>query len=545
MIQEAWKFGSNSIPIWYTSPNIAPIINQILSLQGWGCDPECKKVIITIKNNHTNPFEASYLRFRDFHFGTHDRKCPVKLETFRTVYDTFLGRELLGKPTDRSVTIRINSLINTDVYAQYGTSPGMYTHRSSIRYNQPANKPVDILINNLQPDTQYYYRLQFRKASSGKYEKGAEHSFRTQRSEGASFVFAVQSDEHLQAMHRLPMHSKNQQLYKITLQNIAEAKPDFFISVGDFAHTEYFMGRNAYTYEEAADRYLLQRKYLDEVGHSIPFYLVIGNHEGEQGWYRFGADEAWIDLAYMSVTARKTTIPNPSPNLFYTGNLDDVSNVGLLEDYFAWQWGDALFVALDPYWYTTKKPGGSNNPTSWNWTLGREQYEWLYETLQLSEAKWAFIFIHQLVTSVKGVYGRGGIEAVKYKVDNRPSFEWGGEDETGAYVFDVQRPGWCHGPIHDMLVDENVTIVFHGHDHFFAKQDLDGIVYLECPQPGDSTYSMGYKIGGKYKYGDFVENSGFVQVNVNPQNVVVDYIRSYLPGDGLNGEVAYSFEISE
>jgi hypothetical protein len=28
----------------------------------------------------------------------------------------------------------------------------------------------------------------------------------------------------------------------------------------------------------------------------------------------------------------------------------------LPEDYYAWEWGDALFVAIDPFWYTTTKP---------------------------------------------------------------------------------------------------------------------------------------------------------------------------------------------
>ena len=28
------------------------------------------------------------------------------------------------------------------------------------------------------------------------------------------------------------------------------------------------------------------------------------------------------------------------------------------------------------------------------------------------------------------------------------------------------------------------SIVFHGHDHLYARQDLDGIVYQEVPQPG-------------------------------------------------------------
>jgi hypothetical protein len=38
-------------------------------------------------------------------------------------------------------------------------------------------------------------------------------------------------------------------------------------------------------------------------------------------------------------------------------------------------------------------------------------------------------------------------------------------------------------PIHQLLVRNKVAAVFHGHDHLFAKQDLDGIVYQEVPQP--------------------------------------------------------------
>ncbi|MFH1998621.1 MAG: metallophosphoesterase, partial [Planctomycetota bacterium] len=182
--------------------------------------------------------------------------------------------------------------------------------------------------------------------------------------------------------------------------------------------------------------------------------------------------------------------------------------------------------------------------TGWDWTLGKEQYEWLYETLHASGAKWKFIFMHQIVSTVApNMYGRGGIEVAKYQVDNRPSFEWGGEDETGAYVFTEKRPGWNYGAIHDMLVQEDVTMVFHGHDHFFAFQELDGVVYLECPQPGDSEYGWGCKDEGKYTNGTLIQNSGHVQVTVAFDFVKVEYVRAYLPGDGMNGEIAFSHAI--
>ncbi len=71
---------------------------------------------------------------------------------------------------------------------------------------------------------------------------------------------------------------------------------------------------------------------------------------------------------------------------------------------------------------------------------------------------------------------RGGIEAARY-------CEWGGKNLDGTDGFKDNRYGWAM-PIHQLLVENNVSIVFHGHDHFFAKQEMDGVVYQLIPQPG-------------------------------------------------------------
>ncbi len=69
---------------------------------------------------------------------------------------------------------------------------------------------------------------------------------------------------------------------------------------------------------------------------------------------------------------RKKLFPNPFPDGFYTG--DDVKHptLGLLEDYYAWEWGDALFVALDPFWFSDERKGDI-----WSRSLGETQYHWL------------------------------------------------------------------------------------------------------------------------------------------------------------------------
>jgi hypothetical protein len=140
------------------------------------------------------------------------------------------------------------------------------------------------------------------------------------------------------------------------------------------------------------------------------------------------------------------------------------------------------------------------------------------------------------------MYGRGGIEVAKHKVDGRPSFEWGGENKKGGMVFAQKRPGWKHGPIHDLLVAEKVAIVFHGHDHFYAKQDLDGIVYQECPQPVNAR-SFCYKDIGQYKHGVLLPSAGHLNVTVDPGFVKVDYIRSFPPEEGRNEELGHSYTL--
>jgi len=549
-INEDWSEGHNynCFPMYYSTPDISPIINEILSLPNWGSGSEGKTMIFTVNNFLLTPImNANYVKFNDLTNG--NIKHPTLLEVYKNVYDTFIGKELLGRITDKSVTVNLYSLIDTDTYIEYGTEPGKYTHKTPKYLNQPAEQPIEIILEDLKPDTEYYYRLAYRKTGTRIYEKAEEHAFHTQRPKGSTFSFAMTADDHLIDKYAWNVNHDAIELYNITLRNIENNRPDFFIPLGDFVSTQQY-NINAKNVIDAKERYLIQRKHIDEICHSIPFYLAIGNHEGEQGWFYYSKNDNADNLATRSLKARKEIIPNPYPDDFYSGNTDPMPGVGLREDYFAWEWGDALFVVLDPFHYTKNKPMKTHN--GWDWTLGEQQYNWLYDTLHNSTAKWKFIFTHHLTTTTVVPwmgdralthYGRGGIEVVKHKVEGWPTFEWGGENGNGDYIFDTMRPGWNHGPIHDFLVAENVTMVLHGHDHLFAKQDLDGIVYLECPVPTDPNYGAGNVQQGLYSHGDILKNSGHVQVTVNSDDVKLEYIRAYLPGDGVNGEIAYTYTI--
>lgn len=228
---------------------------------------------------------------------------------------------------------------------------------------------------------------------------------------------------------------------------------------------------------------------------------------------------------------RMKYFPNPVPDGFYTGDLTPDPAVGELQDYYAWTWGDALFVVLDPYWFTPPAKGKIND--LWTPTLGAEQYQWLKTTLETSNARWKFVFVHQLISGTDK-NGRGGVEVA-------PLYEWGGNNPDGSYGFDEQRPGWGM-PIHRLLVASHVSAVFHGHDHLFVKQELDGIIYQECPQPSSARANTNSAVEYGYVSGDVMAGPGHLRVMISPERVTVDFVRASLSPQE-NGQIAYSYVI--
>jgi hypothetical protein len=557
IIANQWKSAGDCMGLYYSSANLAPIVNEILARPDWGTGGE--KAIILILTGDTCPAgESNYAQYEDYGTEPEQRDAAI-LEVYPTLAHAFVGKPILGRPTDASVTVNVINLLPLDVFVEYGVAPGSYTYSTDPLLNQPGGQPIDIALESLQADENCYYRIRYREPGESVYLSGMEGRFHTQRQEGSTFTFTIQADSHLWAFIRQGNH-RSLRLYERTIENTAADNPDFHISLGDFVHTEIYADRCVLTPHEAVERYLEQRKYLDKLLHSIPFYLVMGNHEAEQGWRVADPGDS---VPEWSALARKTVIPNPEPDGFYSGDTIPTTCCGLREDYYAWHWGDALFVVLDPFWYTTVKPhsngGGEGSEDPWDWTLGEDQYNWLYETLHSSSAAWKFVFIHHLTGGVRSPYGmfqtpygRGGIEAAKYKVDQRGSYEWGGEDEFGSDVFAAERPGWAYGPVHEMLVNEGVSILFHGHDHVFVRQTLDGVIYQECPQPSDSDYGEGFYEDGHYVNGAKANNSGHIRVTVRPDYVQVHYVRSVLPEDEplvedgqtiYNGTVCFSYAI--
>jgi hypothetical protein len=401
---------------------------------------------------------------------------------------------ILGRPTSNSVTISVLCYEDTQGCIAYGTGPGKTVVRTPARLFRKG-EPAEIVLSSLQSDAQYFYRFESARTNS------AEFAFHTARPPGSTFTFTITADSHLD-------EQTDPALYQRTLANARADAPDFHIDLGDTFMTEKHPSR-----EEAAKQYLAQRYYFGQLCPSAPLFLALGNHDGESPRGR-GSDAD--SLAVWSNLMRKRYFPNPVSDGFYTGNATKHSAAGRLQDYYAWEWGDALFVVLDPFWFGLQQRGQSDN---WNRTLGPEQYQWLKRTLENSRARFKFVFIHHLVGGVDNQC-RGGVEVA-------PFYEWGGRNPDGTDVFKENRPGWT-APIHQLLVQNHVSIVFHGHDHFYAKQDLDGVVYQEVPQPGYPSRGGVPHTAAEYGYrqGIILPGSGHVRVTVSPGKVTVDYVKS-------------------
>ena len=478
----------------------------------------------------------------------------------------WLGQEMLGRVESNSVTVNVVFDQDMQVYFEYGTTSGSYTSTTTTQ-TASANTPLNVVLGSLKPNTRYYYRMHYVVPGSSTFTARPEHSFVTQRPRGTPFTFVLQADPHMDA-------NSNSDVYKLTLANELADNPDFMIDVGDTMLSDKLSPQGipvdsgqGPTAAGVLTRTQLLRSYYDLTTHSVPLFLGLGNHEGEWGTHLNGTPN---NFAIWDTEDRTSYFPNPAPDSFFSGDtqLYDVNGnvcvpsqsltcgLGQRRSYYSWEWGDALFVVLDPFWSQT--PDAATNQAGngqdccqkgdWSLTLGATQYAWLKQTLQNSTATYKFVFAHNLVGGYNNVVNgvaqgamRGGVEFAKY-------LEWGGYNLDGTSGFNTYRPDMAM-PIHQLLVANHVTAFFHGHDHLYAHQALDGITYQETPQPSASNTTLGTRAANYgYTQGTLLGGRGYLRVQVSPSGVNVQYIETWLPseekGTIKNGMVADSYTMS-
>jgi hypothetical protein len=483
--------------------------------------------------------------------GDGRRGLLAEMTAFKTEVPSRSIDVVLARPTYKSITVSVACYEKQphEGYIEFRRNDAAPITKTTMQ-PLPAGKPVLFTLEGLSPDTAYVYRVRYRRAAgggsaAGEFASTEYYSFHTPRATGQAFAFTIQADSHLD-------QGVEPKFYEQTLANMLAAKPDFMIDLGDTFMTDK-RGRD---FKAALPQYDAQRYYFSRVAHSVPLFMVLGNHDGEKGTSGTGAD----DIGPWSYTQRTSRFPAPITSdgplvegavggAFYTGATAMKDGVG--SHYYAFEWGDALFIVLDPYWSTTERirggGGGSRGAgggerggggggsgqrsndepldpldSSWTSTLGRAQYDWLTKTLEGTNAKYRFVFIHHLVGGMGGPESRGGVESSPY-------FEWGGKNADGSPGFAQHRAGWAM-PIHDLLVEHHVSAVFHGHDHLYVSCQRDGVVYQCVPQPGNPRGNTRAAAQYGYTSGALHGSPGHIRVRVAADRTTVEFVRTALAG---------------
>ncbi len=351
-------------------------------------------------------------------------------------------------------------------------------------------------VSGLVADTQYDYRVVGTDADGAELEL-FQGSVRTARAPGSSFSFALLTDTHI-GSDLSYTNQGNAALLAESSAQMAPAAPDFVVNLGDMLDFHEF-GFNTPPPDGSITRaaYLNYRSAYGTPLGSIPHFPVIGGWDSESGCNT-------TDEIERSRTQRLLYLPGPTPDTYPEGGSP-------FEDYYAFTWGDALFVVLNVYTYTPTchlldtYPGVPDD-----WTLGDAQMEWLRTTLENSTSKWRFLLIHHPVggnggNDVDSAYGRGGGRAAHV-----------GEQEV----------------VHELMQEHGVQTMFYGHDHVFTDMVVDDIHYS---LPG-SAGAIWLFTEDETGYTEYWANSGWARVDVTPDDVHVQFL-------DVTGEELYDYTL--
>jgi hypothetical protein len=357
--------------------------------------------------------------------------------------------------------------------------------------------------------------------------------------------------------------------YAWTLKYILETRPDVVLCLGDTVGPdsyEIWGGQGQWPNElqpednleiQAKTLWQRSRKSLAPITPEIPYYLVSGNHDGENGWE---------DFTYYSKTQREALLrlPEFKPAHFTPAQsahiqssvpaLDNDKKFSIFPEFsgnhytIKWANEDVQFLALTPLRYTYKKP---NKIT--DWALGETQKKTIKTYLEsIYDIPWKFICFHHTVGGYPlgsgiypGAYARGPLYT---KEDYDKANEMAEIIDPNA-VFDPDKVEQVW--LTELAKEFNVRGFFSGHDHVFFSRNKNhkpiGKTSLGHEMITVCVGSTNYAGGGEYEniwsnpywlefYGNFYDTPppfwtqpGITQLEIDKLGATIKYVCSAPP----------------
>jgi hypothetical protein len=408
---------------------------------------------------------------------------------------------LLTRPTGNSIRITaVNSDKAAQAFVELRKEGTQDWERRQPALTVPAYELLDWTVKDLTPATQYEYRVLLKQGSDESTRPAAAGGFRTQRTGPASYTVLLMTDPHT---GYFPAGSSPVLTLDRVVQNLARTKADFVLDLGDnvaWPGSREYPQRNASGAMSAYGRY---RRQIGPLSVHCPHFAVIGNWVGESGKF----PEPSIQIA---ASVRRNLLPGPNHQTYPQGGSEG-------EDYYAFSWGDVLYVILNIQTYS--KPSKPDRlPTLMadvneieEWTLGEKQMSWFESTLKNAKERFRFVCMHHPAAGNAGdplntVYGRGGGRA------------WNLGEQA---------------KIHNLMKKHKIQIFFYGHDHVFVDDVIDGIHYTlpgSCGAPWKFTKA-------ETGYERFWPDSGHAQLDVTPEKATVTFVN-------VEGKTLHSFSVN-
>ena len=97
-----------------------------------------------------------------------------------------IGNMIIGSPTNNSVTASVILEKDAEGFIEYAIESGKYNYKTSM-FKTTNSEPLEIIINQLKPNSLYYYRLNYRLAGESKFTVTSESWFATQKNSAVLF----------------------------------------------------------------------------------------------------------------------------------------------------------------------------------------------------------------------------------------------------------------------------------------------------------------------------------------------------------------------
>ncbi len=437
-------------------------------------------------------------------------------------------------------------------WAENETALPQSPHVSEERMVAGPLQALELPLSGLAPSSEYWYGVEYESgAEPGIWRSLPAGRLRTQKPPGEAFDLCIMADTHWADLF-FDFDLRTVWGYNALAciaQVLSEDRSDFCIDLGDCVHPNSVCSEL-----DALRHYVSYRRVMASLFARAPVYFACGNHEMEAGFFQHGDDGMHSFSPFgnhltpyqyaqkWSTHARLTLIPNPRGDTYPEGgeggvDTDSSKDWGAGEDpwndgerahlqnFYAWSWGDALFVVLDPFRYTL--PGAFVRPTRPSqWSLGETQRVWLTRTLSESTARWKFVIAHHLVGG--GLIGTAGETIVSGQ----------GLAYGRGCAIDAIRPGTEQAWIHSIMRAHGAQFFLYGHDHCFAHSEADGVHYLACGRPTHIERWFS-RSGMQHSYGDVLRQGtdrpwmrqlltvlGYTRLRIRPESVEIDWIRT-------------------